>query len=463
MAKRPIPTAGDVDYRGTKKQRPMLSPTIEVSNVVELLSHHEAVLVSGAAGTGKSFLLSSVREYIDQFKPDWKVASTAPTGIAAANIDGQTLHNFIGAGLAYGSIFKLLKRMTYGKDNLKQVTLLIIDEISMVHTTFFQTVDKLAQKIRGNSRPFGGIKLLMVGDFLQLPPINCSVYLFESTLWRELNVQRIFLRHIYRQTDAEFGRLLNKVRVGNTDSVVIDALKKRIDYNPNAIQICTYRNTAERRNDLELFSLPGEYFTHDAIWSKAVGTGYQPASFAVSFTSLPIPNQLILKANARVILRTNKLGGNLFNGSVGVVIDPGIPSVDFNGRVINIKRQQFSYKRQMISYRIDQVPLIIGYAITVHMSQGVTLDTVQIDCNSFECGQAYVAMSRCKTLSGLYLSDLQPSKIKANQKAVAFEEDFLFPLLIIGGKKAPSSTLARHLFSSELYDANVLYLIKQML
>lgn len=413
------------------------------TNIKTAIKSGKNVFVTGAAGTGKSYILK-------QLKKEFNFDITSTTGMAAVNIGGQTIHAWAGVGICdlpiNSAVKSILKKANLAK-RIRSAKILAIDEISMLDAQTFDYLNNVFKSIRASALPFGGLQLLLFGDFFQLPPVEKSVgFCFESDAWKELNPENIVLKKIYRQSDRNFANILNNIRQNKLKSSDFAALISRnnIELPPEKeiLHIFATNEAADNFNAQKfnaLHTTTQELYAKDVLMkneepNKIVSIPQEAAELSIARKKVwdtldkycKAPQNLILKKGCRVMLLKNlDFEQGLINGSCGVVKDfstDGI-TVNFdNGIQKTIKLHEFDYSKdgKLLAKRI-QFPLRLAYGITIHKSQGMTLDEVFVDFNRiFEYGQAYVALSRVKSLNGLYLKGFEPQKIMANPKIVAF-------------------------------------------
>lgn len=459
----------------------------DLKQVWLLLMENQYVLVSGKAGTGKSVLLRELKRFIHT-ETKYNLATLAPTGRAAVNIGGRTLHSWGSMGLAQESIMKLKSKFSKGfnkntRFNMTTTDIILLDEVSMVDPEFFEKLSEIAKLCTGIRRPFGNIKIVFFGDFLQLPPVNAKQYLFETKTWRQMNVERYFLRHVYRQTDSKFVKLLNHIRVGFLSDKMMSTLLERFITPPDdalLTRICTYCHTVKRWNMLKLsdldkvivefngeFSIAPRYnnlqlSTEDVKKCRALIQG-RLEQLQKNFN---VPKVLHLCIGAQVMSRSNhSLSIGIVNGSMGIVqsLSPTSATVKFeNGVTSIIHAREFKMNvGRTTCIVLLQLPLCLSWAISIHASQGMSISKALVDTASFENGQFYVGISRVRSLDGLYLTGPQKINIHFSEKAREFEEDTGFHLLYLAaryGHKSPLSKIFRR--NSNIADINVLRLIK---
>ncbi|XP_030555743.1 ATP-dependent DNA helicase PIF1 [Drosophila novamexicana] len=389
------------------------------------------VFFTGSAGTGKSFLL---RKIISALPPEGTVA-TASTGVAACLIGGTTLHAFAGIGGGDATAQRCLELASrpVAAQTWRKCKRLIIDEISMVDGQYFEKIEAVARHIRRNERPFGGIQLILCGDFLQLPPVvkgetAVQRFCFQSSAW-ESCIQCVYeLKQVHRQSDPEFVKILNHLRIGHVNESIaarlVSTSKQKIEGNGIlATQLCSHTNDANSINDSKLEHLSGDKVLFRAEDSDA-GMSKQLDQ------QVQAPAQLYLKINAQVMLLKNiNIANGLVNGARGVVvrIEKGLPVVRFKNNQEHVCRlEKWIIKTAtggVLTRR--QVPLKLAWAFSIHKSQGLTLDCVEMSLSKvFEAGQAYVALSRAKSLQSVRILDFDAKQVWANPQVLQFYKNF---------------------------------------
>lgn len=392
---------------------------------LEIMLSGESVLLTGPAGAGKTFVLN---QFIRLAKAEGKhVSVTATTGLAATHLGGTTIHSWAGIGVGDYLPQGFAEHMGKGRREIIESTdVLIIDEISMLHDYRLDMVDEACRLVRRKDVPFGGIQLIMSGDFFQLPPINrgdgrAGGFVVHSNVWQELDPTICYLEEQHRQDDEALLEILNALRGGDVRRHHAEKLLARVDVEPPADAIFTELHTVnvdvDRINEAKLRELSGDELSYEQV-----STGSE--NYVENLQrSVLAPNILRLKQGALVMAVKNSTDRKYANGSIGTVIDfePGTeyPVVEFrSGRVVTMGPDTWELrdgdkKRASIS----QIPLRLAWAITVHKSQGMTLDSARIDLRkAFVEGMGYVALSRVKNLSSLYLSGI-------NRMALAVSED----------------------------------------
>ncbi|XP_017891849.1 ATP-dependent DNA helicase PIF1 [Ceratina calcarata] len=401
--------------------------TEEQSRIVDAVLSGKNIFFTGSAGTGKSFLL---RRIISALPPDVTMA-TASTGVAACHIGGITLHQFAGIGLGTANLDRCYQMASRKASLWRKTKHLIIDEISMIDADYFDKVEAVARHIRRNDRPFGGIQLILCGDFFQLPPVskdNTAKFCFQSSVWDKCVHFNYELRIVHRQTDSEFIKILNSIRIGRVTDEIAETLKatakQKIEGNGIlATRLCSHVNEAEDINEFQLNELKGE--------SKVFTAQDSDPSMTVTMNQqLTVPDKLVLKVGAQVMLLKNiNISNGLVNGARGVVIkfDQSVPVIQFkSGIQYHAKLEKWSIKTNLgtIVHR-KQIPLKLAWAFSIHKSQGLTLDCVEM-CLSrvFNAGQSYVALSRAQSLQSLRVLDFNSQQVWAHTDVLTFYKKF---------------------------------------
>ena len=411
--------------------------------ILNLISTKKSVFITGPGGVGKSFLIKSIKSLLKKKL----VCVTALTGCAAILIDGTTLHSWSGLSpdIMDQSVEFIINNMKYKpKQRWKKTQVLIIDEISMLSKDLFEKLNIIGQQIRKNNKPFGGIQIIVSGDFFQLPPIikgntiDSDKFCFCSSIWNDMFCNTtVELSKIMRQTDENFIKVLNKIRKGIIDKDVINMLESRVnlEYINDIIptQLYSMRHEVENINKMHLVELDNiqvHKWSTEQLSGHHINKNQQSILIKQWENDCQCEQKMFLAIGAQVVLLHNAFQEeyNLINGSRGVVIDfnnDGDPIVQFINVTIEIPKHNWEFENHSygLKYKIRQYPLKLAWALTIHKSQGMTLDCVIIDIsNVFEEGQAYVALSRVKYLDGLFIKNMNPSKIKANQTVLEYYE-----------------------------------------
>lgn len=430
---------------------PEIAVTPEMLTCLHIMENtNQHIFINGKAGTGKSTLVKLFRE-----KSKKQVVVTAPTGMAAVQIRGQTVHSFFKFPprfLPHGFAPPAAVPQLY-----KKADCVVIDEVSMLRADLLDAIDAFLRRNGPDaSLPFGGIQIVMIGDIFQLPPIvgqperdvffeyYDSPYFFSSAAFRGTRFACVELPVVFRQKDPDFVYLLDKIRAGDVDRDVVEMLQQRVQPDASAVDCDRYvrltaTNAGARQiNEYELNRLPGS------------PTGYAATiegQFPLQDQTLPADPDLRLKEGAKVVFVKNDRGGKWVNGTVGIVrrcradeIEVYVDSELYTGTVAvgrevwdNIRYEydpRTNTIREEVLGSYKQYPLRLAWALTIHKSQGMTLNHVYIDLSRplFAHGQAYVALSRCRALNGLLLShELNPNDVIVDAKILEFERDYLKP------------------------------------
>lgn len=385
------------------------------------------LFITGKAGTGKSTLLSKFR-----LSTNKQVAVVAPTGVAAVNVSGETIHSFFRFGPSINPQ-SAQKEAKASKNNkvYKHLDILIIDEISMVRADLLDSIDTFLKTVRKSNQPFGGVRMVFFGDLFQLPPVvtpnekdilsqkYSSPYFFSSQVIQNLNqnlltkLEVLVLDKVYRQSDQSFISLLNKIRLGSVQEDDLYDLNRRIisdgEYDENSIILTTVNQKSDLINQNRLNSILG------------VAKIYRSSSEGkINETHMPAPTDLVLKTGAKVMFLNNDPDDRWINGTIGMVVGLSDSSVkvklsnqevyDVNPFTWTTYKTDFdSQKKELITSEVGsykQIPLKLAWAITIHKSQGQTFENMILDLGSgaFAHGQLYVALSRATRLQGIKLA-----------------------------------------------------------
>jgi ATP-dependent DNA helicase PIF1 len=416
--------------------------------IADLLASGTNVYLSGGGGTGKSYCLKNV--YLRLMERGLNVYKAGSTGVAAESIGGMTLHSWAGVQLgdkdAETYYITIQGRNRKAWLRWKQTSILIIDEISMTGGKFFQMLSDLGKRIRGRNLPFGGITLLICGDVCQLPPVKDS-YFFQTDVYHDFNFSVIRLTHPWRfQKDIDFFYLLSRVRVGEQTPKDIQKLEERKvayykdiynrKYKPGEIRptrMFSKKIDVAEMNRKELDALPDDeylYVCSDSL-EKKTKTSTAVISHFQDLMNKNVPPEVAMKKNAQVMLTWNlDVERGLCNGSRGVVLEclDDCVLVKFkNGVEQFINPNVWTMETEDEIFTRAQLPLILAWCNTIHRCQSATLDCIVIDLGTsiFSDNMAYVALSRCRSLDGIYLVNLIPEKIKCDPAALEFERELI--------------------------------------
>lgn len=434
--------------------------------VFDAYLNNENIFITGAGGCGKSFIIRYIVQHTNK-----KVAVCAMTGCAAIllNCGATTLHRWSGIGIDYSSPDKICRRILRNKYLLQKwtsVNLLIIDEVSMMSKQIFELMDYIAKKVRKNPRPFGGIQLICSGDFYQLAPIDKTQevqYCFESPLWKETFDVQIMMEIVVRQRDPKFLEVLHQVRTGNLTPKGLKRLRRRIVDEATVQELLSVaeikpvlltpiKSKVCEINERELLKLKDcEFHTYEYEFTYVKPT-FTPSD-DVFFNKMqeihhkiPTPTdlkkeeeymvknsmfekKLTLHVGSQVMCIANvDMEMGICNGTTGIVTGflNNQPTVRLKNNTEYTFKPHTWYSDNISGASIRQYPLILAWAITIHKCQGSTLDRAIVDIGNsvFSEGQTYVALSRVRSLEGLYLTSFDKNKIRVHPKVKEFYAQF---------------------------------------
>ncbi|XP_037689640.1 ATP-dependent DNA helicase PIF1 [Choloepus didactylus] len=407
--------------------KPQLSE--EQAAVLSVVLKGQSIFFTGSAGTGKSYLLKRI---LGSLPPTGTVA-TASTGVAACHIGGTTLHTFAGIGSGQAPLAQCvaLAQRPGVRQSWLNCQRLVIDEISMVEADLFDKLEAVARAVRQQNKPFGGIQLIICGDFLQLPPVNKGSqppqFCFQAKSWRRCVPVTLELTEVWRQADPAFISLLQAVRLGRCSEEVTRQLRATAVHKVGrdgivATRLCTHQDDVALTNQRRLQELPGEVHSFEAVDSD-------PDQARILDAQCPASRLLQLKLGAQVMLVKNlAVSRGLVNGARGVVVGfaaegRGLPQVRFLCGVTEVIRAD-RWTVQVTGGQLlsrQQLPLQLAWAISIHKSQGMSLDCVEISLGRvFASGQAYVALSRARSLQGLRVLDFDPMVVRCDPRVLHF-------------------------------------------
>lgn len=426
-----------------------MSLNTEQQSALDFALNGSSFFLTGPGGTGKSYVLERIRQDLE-FRGR-KVAVTAMTGCAALLLGNKakTLHSWAAVGIAKEPATALVAKIRTSQKSMRRwlsTDTLIVDEVSMLTQEFLEKLNHIAMALRRDSRPMGGLQVIFVGDFYQLPPVSkdsaATNFVFESPQWKQIVPTTVHLKQIVRQRDPVFHKILEEARKGQLSKESLKTLQTRQNLPWQSLEIrptLLFSRKAEvdhvNKTNLKALTGPFQIYKAETVLSPILATqnldkNSPPVQHAIDRLDKDagyMP-ELILAEGAQVMLLKNlDFEAGLVNGSRGVVtgFTSGAvpqPIVKFrSGLPIPIGPATWE-SDDLEGVQRQQTPLRLAYAITIHKAQGATLDCALIDIghSTFECGQAYVALSRVRDLESLYIWDLEPSAFKTHDKVSKF-------------------------------------------
>ena len=402
---------------------------------LDILKMGQNVFLTGPAGSGKTYLLNKYIEYLKEH--EIPVAVTASTGIAATHMDGRTIHSWAGIKIKDHLTKKELNSIIYNTESYNRINnpkILIIDEISMLDARRFDLVNSVCRAIRKKDKPFGGLQLVVCGDFFQLPPVPKRghpppKFAFESSGWKSSNIIVCYLEKQYRQNDLRFLEILNAVRGNAVTEEIVNIImgrhQKSIDGYSKPTKLYTHNRDVDAINSFELAQIKlGSHFYYMTFSGE-------PELVAELKKSCLAPQELELKKGAFVMFVKNNFDGGYVNGTLGTIVDfdkdddnPIVEKRDGTKIVVGPASWTTEDDEGVVLARISQMPLTLAWAITVHKSQGMSLDCAEINLSrAFTEGMGYVALSRVRTLAGIKLMGLNEMSLKVNVIITELDEE----------------------------------------
>ena len=408
------------------------------SEALDILKMGKNVFLTGPAGSGKTHVLNNYVEYLKSHAVD--VAVTASTGIAATHLGGMTIHSWSGLGirdtLSDYDIEDLMERQ-YLYKRFERTKVLIIDEVSMLHHFRLDLIEWICRQMKHNDSPFGGMQIVLSGDFFQLPPVTRidsnklggeSEFAYKSDVWGTSKFTICYLSEQHRQKDNVYLSILNQIRENNVTKKTIELLETRFNKDPDSgsesTKLYTHNIDVDVINNRHLGLIDSPMKSYQMSWKGSISLANALKKSCLS------PEILNLKKGARVMFTKNHMEGGYVNGTLGVISDFnsfGDPIVRTNsGMHFSVSPQSWKIEEEgKVKAEITQLPLRLAWAITVHKSQGMSLDAMEVDLSkSFLSGMGYVALSRVRSLSGMKLLGMNDMSLLVNKEVLEKDKEF---------------------------------------
>lgn len=399
---------------------------------LEILKMGDNAFITGAAGSGKTYLLNEYIKYLRQAKV--AIGITASTGIAATHMGGVTIHSWSGLGirdqLNKYELQDLLEK-TYLKKRFDEAQVLIIDEVSMLHHYRLDLLDRLCRAFKRCDEPFGGLQIIFCGDFFQLPPVSrygepMARFAYHSDIWEKMKIKVCYLEEQHRQNDQKYIEILNAIRDDGVSEKILGRLQARLEKKTDHIaptKLYSHNADVDAENERELAKIPGDLLVYNMSHH-----GKRQLVDSLEKSCLA-PNVLRLKKNARVMFVKNNFEAGYVNGTLGTVESCSEYKIKVRiatGQIVDVEPATWLIEENgEAKASITQYPLRLAWAITVHKSQGMSLDAAEIDLSrSFERGMGYVALSRVRSLAGLSLMGLNEMALKVDGEVLAYDARF---------------------------------------
>ncbi len=400
------------------------------AEALQILKTGANVFITGAAGSGKTHLL---REYIAYLREnDVALGITASTGIAATHLNGMTIHSWAGIGIRDSmddGILASLAQQKKLKSRFSKARVLIIDEVSMLHHFRLDLVDQVLRAFKERD-PFGGMQVILCGDFFQLPPISRygeapAKFAYHSQAWKDLDLKICYLTEQHRQDDDSYLQALNAIRANEVDSDTVELLYSRLMKTPHAVptKLYTHNVDVDAENEREL-----DLLDEEAVEYRMAFSGAKPLCETLKKGCLA-PEVLRLKKGARVMFVKNDFSSGYVNGTTGVVHECTPETIVIqkaDGNLITVSQDSWRIEEDgTVKAELRQYPLRLAWAITIHKSQGMSLDAAEVDLTkSFEKGMGYVALSRIRSLEGLNLIGMNTTSLRVHDEALEMDGNF---------------------------------------
>lgn len=401
------------------------------SQALAILKLGNNVYLTGAAGSGKTFVLNQYIQYLK--KNNIPVGITASTGIAATHINGMTIHSWSGIGIKDAltdTDIDMLMDKSHLRTRFLNVKVLILDEISMIHAYRLDMIDRLCKAFKYSDKPFGGLQIVMCGDFFQLPPVTRGSedgsFVYKSEIWNQMDLKICYLEEQHRQSDDSFLSVLNDIRNNDVTEDTMNYLASRFEQEVEGFDTPTKLYT--HNIDVDAINLKELDKLHTDVHAHKMSSTGKPDLVETLRKSCLAPEQLLLKEGAVVMFVKNNFESGYVNGTLGTVT--GFDSTNFpivktvEGKLITAIPESWAIEDEgSVKAQVTQVPLRLAWAITIHKSQGMSLDAAEIDLSkSFLPGMGYVALSRVRTLVGMKLVGFNNMALRVNQEVLEVDK-----------------------------------------
>lgn len=410
------------------------------SQALDILKTGANVFLTGSAGSGKTHVLNQYIEYLKT--RDVPVAVTASTGIAATHMNGMTIHSWTGLGIREALTERdidELEQKAYLWTRFEKAKVLLVDEISMLHGHRLDMIDRVCRNFKRNESPFGGLQVVLSGDFFQLPPVTRNNYdsenqdieesntVYNSSAWKQGNFVICYLSEQHRQDDKQFLDVLNGIRAGTINESVLAPLRtryqKKVDFAVDPTRLYTHNADVDLINKRELEKIEGE------SRKFSMSTTGNERIVDILKKSVLAHEELTLKIGAKVMFVKNNFDVGYANGTLGIVtafLPDNTPLVKTaRGEIVQASPVDWAIEEDgKVKASVTQVPLRYAWAITIHKSQGMSLDAAEIDLSkSFSYGMGYVALSRVRTLAGVCLIGMHADALRVDPEVLVFDKD----------------------------------------
>lgn len=397
---------------------------MQQDEALDILKMGHNVYLTGAAGSGKTYVLNQYIKYLREH--NIVVGVTASTGIAATHMNGMTIHSWAGLGISDHIDIKQILTKSSLKKRMAEARVLIIDEVSMLDGHILDAIDAITRAFKDKTKPFGGIQVVLSGDLFQLPPVTKQgepFFVFNSEAWNSMNLKICYLNEQHRQDDSNLLGILNAIRSNSVDDSHFEELSARMKPAPSGqdiIKLYTHNARVDDINQTELDKLQTKSKTYQ-MTSRG-----RTAPVESLIKRCLAPEDLVLKLGSEVMFVANNPAKQFYNGTLGKVASftsDGRPVIQTKKRLITVDEHTWKTEDgDKTIAEVTQLPLRLAWAITIHKSQGMSLDAAEIDLSkSFEPGMGYVALSRVRNIEGLYIKGINNMAMVVNPQIMEYD------------------------------------------